>query len=344
VRVRRFLQAHPVVCLLLLAPEVEYLTGSSRLSLLVASPVLFFLFLAQNLGSYGAAVLLIREARVRWRLGWAGTLFLGACYGIINEGLGVSTLFRVNVGGVGVPGGYGHYLGVNWLNVADLIAVVHPLFSVALPILFLSLALPETRGHRLLDRAEIGIAFFVLTADTIVTCYFVYRVTGFAAGPVLWGACLATIAGLVLAARLAPKDLFRLASAEPRLRPLAFALLGATFVWVLGITQAVMVHFALAPLVVIAWVLGFAGLALWFVLRNIGETHSEPQVVALAGALVLSLIPMGLLSQFGTGPGLVPLLAGDLVAVLFVVYLWKKYRGAAGPAGTVPTGPAAGPS
>jgi hypothetical protein len=325
-RARRFLQAHPVVCLLILAPEVEYLTGSSQLSLLVAQPILFFLFLAQNLASYGAAVLLIREARIRWNLGWAGVLFLGACYGIINEGLGVSTLFRLGVGGVGVTGSYQHYLGVNWLNVADLIPIVHPLFSVAIPILFLDLALPETRGHPLLTSREVAIAFYALVVDTIATCFFIYRVTGFAAGPLLWGICVGTIGLLVLAARRLPKELFSPTTATPRARPLVFALIGVTFVWVLGLSQAVLVHVDAPVLLIILVVLSYASLTLFAVLRTIGRTRSEPQVVALASGLVLSLIPMGIASQLGTGAGLIPLAAGDLTAVLFVRYLWKKYR------------------
>jgi hypothetical protein len=324
-RLRAFFRRHPALCLLLLAPEVEYLTGSTQSSLLLAQPILFFLFLAQNLASYGAADLLIREARVRWRLGWAGVLFLGACYGIINEGLGVSTLFRPGVGGVGIPGAYEHFLGVNWLNVADLVPIVHPLFSVAIPLLFLDLALPETRGRPLLDLSEIGVAFYALIADTIVTCYFVYRVTGFAAGPILWAVCLGTIGVLVLVARHLPRDLFAPKSATPRAPPLAFALMGASFVWILGLTQAVLVFLHVPVALVIAWALGFAALILVLVLRYIGRTRSAPQVVALSGGLVLSLVPMGILSQYATGVGLVPVLAGDLLAVSFVLWLWKKY-------------------
>lgn len=43
---------------------VEYLSGSTQSSWLVVNPVLFFAFLAQNFGSYGLAVILIREAMV----------------------------------------------------------------------------------------------------------------------------------------------------------------------------------------------------------------------------------------------------------------------------------------
>src|SRR6266699_1797826 len=43
---RRFFSSHPLLFLFLLAPQVEYLTGSSQLSWLIGNPPLFFLFSA----------------------------------------------------------------------------------------------------------------------------------------------------------------------------------------------------------------------------------------------------------------------------------------------------------
>jgi len=131
------LSKRPVVCLLLLAPQVEYLTGSTQLSSILLNPPLFLIFLALNLGSYGAAVLLIREASISWKKGWASILILGAAYGIVNEGIGAGTLFNPSTMNSGNLGVYGHWLGVNWINVAILIPIVHPLYSVSLPILHL---------------------------------------------------------------------------------------------------------------------------------------------------------------------------------------------------------------
>src|SRR2546430_12353732 len=93
-QVRRFFSAHPLLLLFLLAPQVEYLTGSSQLSWLIGNPPLFFLFLLQNLGSYGLAVVLARESQIRWRKGWASVILLGSAYGILNEGIGAGTLFK----------------------------------------------------------------------------------------------------------------------------------------------------------------------------------------------------------------------------------------------------------
>ena len=65
-----FLKSHPLLFLLLLTPGIpEYLSASSQLTVLVINPVLFFLFLAANLGLYGSGVILIREAMIRWRKG-----------------------------------------------------------------------------------------------------------------------------------------------------------------------------------------------------------------------------------------------------------------------------------
>ncbi len=73
----RFLKSHPLLFLLFLTPGIpEYLSASSQLTLLVISPLLFFGLLLANLGLYGSGVILIREAMIRWRKGWASVFLL----------------------------------------------------------------------------------------------------------------------------------------------------------------------------------------------------------------------------------------------------------------------------
>src|SRR5438132_12931694 len=91
-QLRRFFSAHPLLFVFLLAPQVEYLTGSSQLSWLIGNPPLFFLFLIHNLGSYGLAIVLAREAQIRWPKGWARIIMLGSAYRILNDGIGARTL------------------------------------------------------------------------------------------------------------------------------------------------------------------------------------------------------------------------------------------------------------
>lgn len=325
--VRRFLAGHPVICLLLLAPEVEYLTGSTQMSLLIGNPPIFFLFLAQNLGSYGAAVLLIREAKVRWNKGWGTVLLLGAAYGIVNEGLGAGTLFNPHTAGAAGLAPYGHWLGINWVNVAILIPFVHPLYSVSLPILLLDLALPETKGKPFLTMGEVRLTLLVLGTDAFATSYFVSTfLTRSFAGPVLLGGSLVAILLLAIAAWWVPPDLVHPRSPLPTAAPSRFALLGAILPWAVFLGGALLVGHDAPPSLVAIWIIAGSGLAFLWVLRHIGRRENSPQLVALSGGLVSGLIPMGISSQIGTGIGLVAVFGGDLVAILFFRYLWIKYR------------------
>src|SRR3989442_13578217 len=112
----RFLKSHPILFLLLLTPGIpEYLSASSQITLLVVNPVLFFLFLGANIGLYGSGVILIREAMIRWKKGWASVFLLGVGYGIVEEGLALWTLFNPLAQPVGNLGFYGHWVGVNWV-------------------------------------------------------------------------------------------------------------------------------------------------------------------------------------------------------------------------------------
>ncbi len=145
-----YLRSHPVLCLFLLTPGIpEYLTSSSPLNATVLNPLQFLFQLLLNTGLYLPGALLVREAMVRWKKGWATVLLLGAAYGILEEGIALSTLYNPVAKPVGTLGYYGHWLGVSWVWTVGIL-LVHMVYSVALPILLLNLALPETRGRSLL--------------------------------------------------------------------------------------------------------------------------------------------------------------------------------------------------
>ena len=325
-QLRRFFFAHPLLFLFLLAPQVEYLTGSSQLSWLIGNPPLFFLFLVQNLGSYGLAVVLAREAQIRWRKGWASVILLGSAYGILNEGIGAGTLFNPDSAAFGVLGSYGRWLGVNWVWTVGLVMLVHPLFSVSLPILQHRLALPETRGRSLVGSRGLGFAVVGLGIDALGTVLFVGTVRHFFAGPILWaGSCLVMVV-LVVAAYLVPRDLLRPKADKPRVRPLSFFILGTVFIWGVNLGADFLVNLNVPPIVVAFFFIAIGGLAFIWVLRNVGQNSNQRHLVALAAGLVVSLIPMGFFGQLGTGIGLLPVVVVDLLGVLFFVRLWKKYN------------------
>jgi hypothetical protein len=325
-RVRRFFSAHPLLFLFLLAPQVEYLTGSSQLSWLIGNPPLFFGFLLQNLGSYGLAVILTREAQIRWQKGWASIILLGSAYGILNEGIGAATLFNPDASAFGVLGSYGRWLGVNWVWATGLVMLVHPLFSVSLPILQHRLALPETRGRSLIGNRGLALAILGLGIDALGTLLFVGTIRHFFAGPILWIGSCAAMASLVVAAYIVPRELLQPKAVKQQVRPLSFFLLGVVFIWSVTLGGDFLVNLTVPPILVAFFLIAIGGLALIWVLRNVGQIRNQHHLVALAAGLVASLIPMGFFGQLGTGIGLLPVVAVDLLGALFFTRLWRKYN------------------
>ena len=139
-----YLRAHPIVLLLLLTPGIpEYLSTSSPLSSMILNPVFFPIQLALNLALYGPGVLLVREAVLRWKKGWATTILLGAVYAIFEEGFALRTMFTSSTGQpVGDLAVYGRWMGVNWVWSAGLL-IVHIVFSISLPIMLFGLTFPD---------------------------------------------------------------------------------------------------------------------------------------------------------------------------------------------------------
>lgn len=153
-----------------------------------------------NLWLYGSGVLVVREVALRWKAGWPGIFLLGAAYGIVEEGLGVTTFFNPTLPQLGTLGWYGRDLGVNWLW-AVWLTEFHALVSIAIPIFLVEWHRPDLRGRPLLsDRGVyLGVVLLGLCALTINVLVHVsnpYR----EAGPEYLAAFLA-IALLAYAAR-----------------------------------------------------------------------------------------------------------------------------------------------
>src|SRR5262245_21286756 len=144
--------------LLLLAPALgELLSGS-------CPPLRFFhpLTLLALILFYGGGAVLIREARVRWRLQWP-VLFLAVAYAIWEEGSTVQSFFNPNHvlqhPALGVLSGYGMYGGIQWPWAIAMI-FYHATMSTLVPIAIVDLLWPEFHDVPLLRRR--GIVLTVL--------------------------------------------------------------------------------------------------------------------------------------------------------------------------------------
>ncbi|HKV90030.1 MAG TPA: hypothetical protein VJQ43_02405 [Thermoplasmata archaeon] len=321
-RFRAWLGRHPVVFVALLSPGiVEYLSGSSRLDGLVIAPPLFLLFLAGNLGLYVPGVLLIREARRRWRGGWGTVVLLGIAYAITEEGLALSTLFNPQASVVGALGSYGHYLGVSWVWLVGVVAV-HVVFSISIPILLFDLAFPDRRSAPLVGATGLRLALGALAVTTSAFMALIYVASHFFAGwPIVLGS-LAAIGTLTFAAYSLPRSVLRPFRPEPSRAPVTFALIGLAFWPSLLLVQGLL-GVAGAPALVTVLALG-AGLLgyLYVVLSGIGRRSNERHLIALVVGLVLPLLVVAAVIEFR-----VPvILIAEGAAAWFFLFLWRRYR------------------
>ncbi len=321
-----FFRRHPILLFLCFTPGIpEYLSGSSAFVGVLAFPavVLFALFLLLNLGLYGPGVLLVREAFVRWRPGWAGVLLMGAAYGLLEEGTALSTLFNPHAQVVGGLGTYGRFAGVNWVWTIGVLGV-HIVYSVGLPIALLGLALPETRGRPLLTSRGVRFALGIYALD-IVVLMLITRYVLVAPFLVLGAALVAAL--LIAAAHSLPHGTLDPPSPRPRLSPGWFFLLGLAFYPILLLVPAFGGAAQLWPPVTIAIDLALSGGLFFFVRREIGRTGNEAALTMLALGAILPIVFFGLLLQLA-----VPIVLGaDVLFGLFFYTLWRRYRPLPGP-------------
>jgi hypothetical protein len=311
-------QNWPAIYLALLAPTIaEILSGSTPLTLLFFSPLFFLIDFAGLVLLYGGGALLVREATVRWGKGWASVLLLGAAYGIVEEGLAVHTFFAPGGHPVGALGSFGRFDGVNVLWAVGLI-VFHATISIALPILLVELTYPTTKGRPFLGPRTI---WLVLAGYIGIAALFASFVP-YSPSLALFVFFLAVIAGLVLLARWAPRDLLRPVEGPPGAPWWAFAIAGATMM-----LDWVVIGLGGPALLRSAWLSGALFLAvlavdLAFILRYAGTRDVEAaQFWFAAGMIGFFIVLWDPILELVAVPGIMVAAGG------FVVYLyWLRQR------------------
>ncbi len=153
-----------------------------------------------NFWLYGTGVLVVREVSLRWKTGWPGILLLGAAYGIVEEGLAVTTFFNPTLPQLGTLGWYGRDLGVNWLW-AVWLTTFHAIVSIAIPIFLLEWHWPALKGKRLLTRGGLSLSAGLLALVTLLINVLVHVGNAYREAGPEYLAAFAAIALLVIAAR-----------------------------------------------------------------------------------------------------------------------------------------------
>jgi len=316
-----YLRTHPLLSLLILTPGIpEYLSSSSPINAIILNPPQFVFQLLANLGLYGSGALLIHDARVRWNKGWGTVLLLGGAYGILEEGVALSTLFDPNAGPVGALGVYGHWLGVNWIWAAGIVPF-HAVFSIAIPILLLGIAIPETKLKPLLSPRGTTAVIAILTADVVFLMFVVWRLSGYWMGWPILALSMLSIGGLILASRKAALLCGGRVGGGVPAKPLKAAVVGMSFfpavILAQGLGRGAGLPGAAAFLLVI---LVQAAYLFYVTRRSWGE--GSKSVIAIVLGLLGPIMVLGVLAELA-----LPLtLLADGAVVLFFRRLWARGR------------------
>jgi hypothetical protein len=320
--VLNFLRSHPVLCLLLLSPGIpEYVSGSSPMNAIILNPIQFIFQVTANLGLYGPGVLLVREAMIRWKKGWASALLLGAAYGILEEGIALSTLFNPVADPVGSLGFYGHWIGVNWIWLSGILTV-HMLYSISLPIILLSLALPETARKSFLNsRRKVSATIAILSVDVSLLFLLVLYGEHFWMGfPVLFGS-LAAIAALIISAYKIPANALTARHTNPTKGARTFGILGILFYPSILVAQSSGMNLGIPPFLDFLIVILIQTLFLFYVLRNIGRLDNERNIAWLALSMISPIALVGMIAEAS-----LPLtLICDILLIIFFRHLLMSY-------------------
>jgi hypothetical protein len=324
--------ARAALTLYVLAPICgELLSGSTPVTSFV-NP-LTFLYLS---GLYGSGALLVREIARARDLGWWGVLLLGAAYGVLEEGLVVTSWFNPNWPDARSLGEYGRLFDLNWVWATHL-TLFHAVVSITAPIVIAEALFPDVASRPWLDvrwRRVIAIWLSLVSLAGLIGFGFLYsRDQGYAHPPASYVIAFALAVLLVrfaLQSRSAPRASPGAVPSLWRLRLFAFAL--------------TVVAFALAwvgPAVIPLAVLTVAGLfALALLARSrIAEWstrsgwHSEQRLALVSGALafLIALQPVVELTHAG-GRNATGQSAVALAAALFLAWLARRPRPAAIPA------------
>ncbi len=315
-----FLKRHPLLFLLLLTPGIpEYLSASSSLTLFVINPAVFFLLLGANLGLYGSGVILIREAMIRWKKGYATVLALGTAYAIVEEGLALRTLYNPASPVAGTLGVYGHWMGVNWVWTAGLL-IFHSVYSITLPIFLFGLAFPQLKKQSLVQNSGIIASIMALTIDSILLSLFVNYDPGIGI-LLLSGVAVATIT--FIAKRL-PADLFKVKMGTPTRGPRTYGMLGIILFPATLFAGAIAASANAPPIIPIVIDFFFAYTILTRTYRSLRTENNQEHKTAFAIDLLIPVVIFGMVASLGLGN---PLIFGaDILFVLFSVRLWKKWH------------------
>ncbi len=305
-----------ILALFVLAPvTAEVLSGSTPILAFVTHPIVSCL----NFPLYGCGALLVREVARRRSLGWASVLWMGAAYGVFEEGVVLNTwadpwahpVCTVTRGVMSGLCDYSRVGGINLLWALGLTAY-HAVISMTIPILLVELAFPRCAMLPWLDHKAVRACVaseLVVLALGLALNFADFRQHG-QAGPLL-GPYLIEIA--LMAGCIALALLLRPRAGSHSTR-------GAPKLWLLRL-------------------LGFLGVVLLIVTPSIDKGSHVPYRIALALNATIVALAIWRLTSWSRRAGwserqMLALASG---ALGFFIFFWDPLLELSGQAGGNPT-------
>lgn len=317
-----------LLMLYLLAPLIgEVLSGSTPPLMFLHNP--FNLFYLPAL--YGSGAILVRELVRRRGLGWGSVLLLGAAYGILEEGLVVTSWFNPYWPDLGLLASYGRLLDTSWVWAVGL-TIYHAVVSITLPIVLTEALFPSIADQLWLGKRGLWVVTVWLTITSLLGLlgfgFLAFRKQGYSHPPLMYlGAVFLAMAFVWWGLHLSPKlPTVATSSAVPgfwKLRVGAFAATCAFFfsLWVLPylIAFPIVLVAAMGALVVLAsrWVACWSRRAGW----------GTSQRVALTSGVLCFFILLSPLIEFGAISGRKITTGQTLFGLIFLLALvWLAWR------------------
>ena len=278
-------------------------------------------------GLYGLGALLVRELIRSRGLGWSNLLLLGAAYGVLEEGLVVTSWTNRFWPDAISLGDRGRLLDINWIWAVGL-TTFHAVESIAVPIVLAEALFParadepwlSDRGRK---RVAVGLAI-VSAVELLLFGFLQFRDQGYSP-PASYFLALAIAAALVwLGLRRSPPSVrpSRMPSLW-RLRGFGFAMTTAFFVALWALPNIIPI--GIVPVALMAVVA-------WFAADRVRHWSADPgwgppQRLALASGVIGFFLALAPLLEFGAHPAgksTSGMTAFALITVVVLVWLARR--------------------
>ena len=319
-----------VLTLFLLAPIVGEVLSGSTPPLNFINPFSFLL----ETGLYGSGAIVVRELVRRRGLGWPSILLLGAAYGILEEGLVVTSWFNPYWPDLGALAHYGRLFDISWVWAFGL-TTYHAVVSITIPIILTETLFPQLAARPWLRRR--GLILFSIWLALISLFgmlgfgFLAFRKQGYMHPPLAYFIAVAlAVACVWLALRMKPSSPSTTSTrSAPRLWQLRLLALAATIFFFFDLWAVPnLVPF---PLVPIALLIGLVALATWVLRRWARRTGWGAQHrLALAFGVITFFVLLSPLTEFfvlpHTGKNPAGLIVVECLFLLGLVLLSWRIR------------------